>query len=195
MTLRPPADPPEPMARGNVLHGFREAARNLWGERGLDEIGQLLPRDAREGTLGRGEILLPLSWFPVRWVMAWHEAIWRGPARGDEIAIARLVARSVDLGIGRIKRLLFAMASRDTFIARAPGLWRHQHTHGLLEVETTPSGAVVTLRDHPYCTNAVSRLVTTESYRYVGALASKGRAVSASHQLHAGALVVRLIYA
>jgi hypothetical protein len=187
-----PIDPTEPFARGNVLHGFRAAAHELWGDEGLRVIGEHLSSEARAVSLE--SIVLAVSWYPVRFASAWHEAVWEGPARRDDAALCKFVARAVDLGIGRIRKVLFGFATPDMLFAKAPSIWRDQHTHGTLSaVREGKSKTIFTLRDHPYTKLPISRRFTAESYRYIGSLT--GIRCKETHKLEGDALVVRVEWA
>jgi hypothetical protein len=154
-----------PHARGSVLHGFREAVVDLWGEEGLRRFAELLPADARVATLD--SIVLPFEWVPIAHVVAWHEALWNGLARGDERELTKLVARAIDVGLGRFKSAFFAGITPERLVERAPELWRWQHTHGELSVQVQGASGVVTLRGHPYVDHPACRRVTAESYRHI----------------------------
>jgi hypothetical protein len=187
-----PTSPPpsgEPFARGSVIHGFRAAALEIWGEDGLRDVADRLPVDARVATIDR--TVLPIEWVLIRHVVAWHEALWDGPIRRDEQQLALLVARSIDLGFGRVKSAFFSGITADRLRDRAPELWRWQHTHGVLTVEMEAARAIVTLRGHPYVENAASRRVTAESYRAILALAG-AREVRAAWGTEDSSLVVHL---
>jgi hypothetical protein len=190
---RMPTSPPpsgDPFARGSVIHGFRAAVVEIWGEDGLREVADRLPVEARVATIEK--TVLPIEWVSVRHVVAWHEALWDGPVRRDEAKLAQLVSRSIDLGFGRVKSAFFAGITADRLRDRAPELWRWQHTHGVLTVDTMEAGrALISLRGHPYVDNAASRRVTAESYRAILALAG-AREVRAAWGMEASSLVVHL---
>jgi hypothetical protein len=188
-----PEAPAEPFVNGNVVHGFREAALDLWGKAGLDEIAARLPPDARTETID--SIVLPVSWYPVRFSTAWHQAIWEGPARRDAAELARFVARSVDMGFGRFKRTLLSFATPEMLLSRAPELWRYQHTHGTLEgAWEGDGGARMTLRDHPYVTHPVSARLQANALAHIASLGFRARPARESHAVEAGALVIRLTW-
>jgi hypothetical protein len=108
-----PTSPPpsgDPFARGSVIHGFRTAVVEICGEEGLREIADRVPVEARVATIEK--VVLPIEWVLIRHVIAWHEALWDGPARRDEAKLARLVSRSIDLGFGRVKSAFFGHHAR-----------------------------------------------------------------------------------
>jgi hypothetical protein len=166
----PTAPPPsgEPHARGTVLHGFRAAVEDLWGERAVADIAARLPLATRLATID--SMVLPFEWLPTHHVIAWHDAIWTGPARTDERELARLVARSIDLGLGRFKSAFFSGVTRERLVERAQELWRWQHTHGEVVVSVEDTSGTVVLSGHPYVDHATSRRLTAESYRAIVAM-------------------------
>ena len=152
-----------------MIHGFRAALVDLWGDPGLARLATLLPLPTRAATVDA--LVLPFEWLPLEHVVAWHEALWAGPCAGDEHELARLVARSMELGLGRFKSAFFTGITAERLVARAPELWRWQHTHGELSVAASDaSSATVLLRDHPYVDQPTSRRVTAEAYRCIVAL-------------------------
>jgi hypothetical protein len=166
-TVPPPVG--EPHARGTVLHGFRAAVEDLWGERAVADLAARLPLATRLATIDT--LVLPFEWIPIDLVIAWHEAMWAGPARADERELARLVARSIDLGLGRFRAAFFAGVTRERLVERAQELWRWQHTHGDVTVSVEETSGTVVLTGHPYVDHATCRRLTAESYRAIVALA------------------------
>jgi len=164
-TTTPPPSGGAPHARGSILHGFRAAAVDLWGQSGLDAVASRLPLATRVATID--PIVLPFEWIPLEHVVAWHDALWAGPVGADERELARFIGRSIELGFGRFKSAFFTGITADRLIGRSQELWRYQHTHGEVTVEVEGSKGTVTLRNHPYVEHACSRRVTAESYRYI----------------------------
>jgi hypothetical protein len=163
-----PTNPPpsgDPYARGSVIHGFRAAVLDLGGEDALRQVADRLPVTTRLATID--QIVLPFEWVPIEHAVAWHDAIWSGPARSDERELGRLVSRSIELGFGRFKSAFFSGITPDRLVERAPELWRWQHTHGELSATVDGGTGVVVLRDHPYVEHPASRRVTAESYRHI----------------------------
>jgi hypothetical protein len=191
----PTTSPPpsgEPHARGSVLHGFRAAAVDVWGNGGLDQVATRLPLSTRVATIE--QIVLPFEWVPIEHVVAWHDALWAGPARADERELARFIGRSIELGLGRFKSAFFSGITPERLIERSQDLWRSQHTHGDVAVAVEGTSGTVVLRNHPYVEHAASRRVTAESYRYIVTMAG-GRDVTAAWGPSAGvtgSLVVQL---
>jgi len=152
-----------------VIHGFRAALVDLWGQEALVALAGKLPLGTRVATVDA--LVLPFEWVPLQHVVAWHDAMWAGPCAGDEHALARLVGRSIELGFGRFKSAFFTNVTPERLVSRAPELWRWQHTHGELSAYMDGDTAVVILKDHPYVDEPTSKRVTAESYRYIITLA------------------------
>jgi hypothetical protein len=186
-TSPPPAGGPS--ARGSVIHGFREAARELWGEGALGLVAERLPLATRVATLDH--MVLPFEWLPLEHAIAWHDAVWSGPARAEEAELSRFIARSIDLGFGRFKSAFFANVTPARLVERAQELWRYQHTHGEVSVVIDGTTGTVVLRDHPYVGHATSRRVTAETYRHIVTLGG-GRDVKTAWGVSGVTLVVQL---
>jgi hypothetical protein len=164
MPTYPPPDG-SPYARGTVLHGFRAAVVDVWGEDALALVSGHLPLATRVATIDT--LVLPFEWLAIDHVMAWHDAIWNGPVRADERELARVVGRAIDLGFGRFKSAFFAGITPERLVERAQELWRWQHTHGEVTVSVEGTSASVLLKGHPYVDHPLSRRVTAESYRHI----------------------------
>jgi hypothetical protein len=186
-SLPPPSGGPS--ARGSVIHGFRAAALDLWGEGALGLVGERLPLATRVATLD--QMVLPFEWLPLEHVVAWHDAVWSGPARADEGQLARFIGRSIDLGFGRFKSAFFSGVTPERLVDRAQELWRYQHSQGEVTVAIDGTTGTVMLRDHPYVGHAASRRVTAESYRHIVTLAG-GRDVKTAWGVSGATLVVQL---
>jgi hypothetical protein len=186
-----PVAPSEPYVNGNVFHGFREAALDVWDKQGLGEIEARLPDDAHADVVEN--IVLPVSWYPVRHAIAWHRAAWEGPARRNDADFCHFIDRSVELGFGRFKRALLAFATPEVLLSRASELWRSQHTHGTLDAQWEGEGAKMTLRDHPYVASPVSARLQAEAFRKIASL-SRTRVARERHGVQGDALVVHLVW-
>jgi hypothetical protein len=92
----------EPCAGHRVLVPSRAAAVELYGKAGLRDIAARLPADARAALVDTA--IITDLWLPERFIIAWHEAVWNGPAHGDEAEFRRYVRTVVDLGFGRVRR-------------------------------------------------------------------------------------------
>src|SRR5262245_28555750 len=86
---REPSLTGEMCARGTILMAFREAAMELWGEAGLRDIGQRLPEAARAETLDISTV--NLAWVPEAYVLAWYDAVWRGPCEQQRDAFRQFL--------------------------------------------------------------------------------------------------------
>jgi hypothetical protein len=169
----------EPRAAQRIFTASRAAALALYGAGGLRLIAARLPVEAR--PLVDSPIIVE-PWLPERFVVAWQEAVWEGPAKHDEEALREYARRTVDAGFGRVRRLLVTLVTPATLCVRAAELWHDEHTHG--EICAYPDGhtVLVQLRDHPYVTRPVARMVMAESLRSAAAL-TRARSVSETHQL------------
>jgi hypothetical protein len=178
------------MAKHSVFVASRQAAVDLWGQAGLDAIGALLPDDARRDTVESA--LVAVEWLPERYVLAWHEAVWRGPARTNEAELHRFLHRAIDSQFGRVRRVLLRLIKPTMVAERAAEFWRYEHTHGTMTATQEESGVRVTLRDHPFVGAPLSRMVLAESLRYAMTL-TRVREVTGTHHVDRdGALQVRL---
>jgi len=181
----------EPCAAQRVFVASRAAAVELYGDAGLRVIGERLPPDVRAVLVDSAIITEP--WLPERFVMAWQEAVFEGPARSGDDELRRYIHKVVDSGFGRVRRLLVNLVTPATLCTRAAELWGDEHTHG--ELTAVPTGQVVTirLRHHPYVTRPVARLVMAESLRYAANL-TRAKRVAEVHRVDGDALEVRLTW-
>jgi hypothetical protein len=187
-----PSATQEPHARRTILVAFRAAALALWGEEGLAAVSADLPEDARRATID--SVRVASDWVPERHAIAWFEAVWRGPAQKQQDVLVRFVDRMMDHGFGRVRRLLLSFATPAMMAAKAPGLWRHDHTHGVLETRIEGMTLVARLRHHPYVESPLCRLAVAEVYRYALAL-TRTSEVTATHRLEREhELTVRLAF-
>ncbi|AKV03562.1 hypothetical protein AKJ09_10225 [Labilithrix luteola] len=171
----------EPCCRRTIFVAFRRAAIQVWGEAGLQEIGKLLPEDARGATID--DVVIVGEWLPERYVMSWYEAAMGGPAKGDRAAFCTFIDRMMDAGFGTVRKLLLQLASPEVVVGQAPDLWRHDHTHGHLTTKMLdPQTVLFVLKDHVYTTSLVGRLAVTEIYRYALQL-TRVKNVTARHVL------------
>jgi hypothetical protein len=168
----------ESAARGTILLAFREAVLERYGSQGLADVAQRLPRDVRAATLDN--LLLDVTWMPETHVLAWYDALWKGPCEGSSDNFCTLLDAMLNLGFGRVRRAFLKLASPETILARAPGLWRYDHSHGRLIAEVGSGVARVRLEDHIYTSTPLSCLAISEIYRYCASL-TRVRHVSESH--------------
>lgn len=181
----------EPCARGMILVGFRDAVRALWSEAGLRQIAALLPEEARRETVDRQ--VLPVEWLPERYIMAWYDAVWNGPAAGSWKLFASFLDKMMDLGFGRVRKMLIGVIGAETMLEKAIDLWRHDHTHGVLRIKVSGKSAIATLHDHPYINTPVSRFAIAEIYRYCLSL-SRARNVKMEHRHEGTSVQVHLTW-
>jgi len=181
----------EPCAAQRVFVASRAAVVDLYGEAGLAVVGERLPADARRVLVDSALITEP--WLPERFVMDWQQAVFEGPAGGSDEEFRRYVRKVVDAGFGRVRRLLVNLVTPATLCTRAAELWLDEHTHG--EISAVPKGQVVVirLRNHPYVTRPIARLVMAESLRYAASL-TRVKRVDEAHRLDGDALEVRLTW-
>jgi hypothetical protein len=161
----------------------------MWGESGYDKIARELPEDVRERTAG----MRPLpDWIPLEDLIAWHVAVWNGPARRDDRIMNDHIRATVDQGFGRVKRLLLSVATPQSLAPRVVKLWRDEYSTGNLEAGELDGRSIqLTLYDHPYVQHALMRQVIAEVYRYVLSL-TQAKQVSAVHAVRDAALLVVL---
>jgi hypothetical protein len=177
------------LVRRKSLIGFRAACEQTWGELGIAAISGALSEDIRERTAG----LRPLpEWIPLDDLIAWHIAAWNGPAKQDEVVMARHARLTVDLGFGRVKRVVIAALTPHALAARVGPLWRSEYSTGELHTVALDDHSVrLTLRDHKYVDVPVMRLVISEAYRQVLSM-TRARNVSVSYNVNDRALNVLL---
>ena len=193
----PPAGPSapadEPYARGTTFAASRIAVLKVWGEKGLDEIGGLVSVEVRRATVDG--IVFASDWLPERYMVAWFEAAWLGPARQQQVQMRRFVDERINYGFGRLRRLLLKASSPASIVKAAPDLWRHDHSTGHLSGKVTGSAIEMRLRDHPYTTTPASQLAVAEIYRYILSRVRGAKNVSETHRLEPdGTLVVSLLW-
>lgn len=181
----------EPCAAQRVFVASRAAAVDLYGDDGLRQIAAGLPADVRAALIDSA--IITDAWLPERFVMAWQEAVFAGPARGSEDAFRRYVHKVVDAGFGRVRRLLVNLVTPATLCTRAAELWLDEHTHGDISAEPSGHVVVIRLRNHPYVTRPIARLVMAESLRHAASL-TRVKRVDEVHRLDGDTLEVRLTW-
>lgn len=161
----------------------------MWGESGYQSLCDDLPADVRERTAG----MRPLpDWIALDDLIAWHVAVWNGPAKRDEAIMTRHIHATVDQGFGRVKRLLLSVATPHTLAPRVVALWRDEYSTGRLEASAIEARSVhLTLHDHPYVDLPLMRFVIAEVFRYVLGL-THAKNVTAVHAVRESSLVVVL---
>lgn len=181
----------EPLAGQRVFVASRAAAVEMFGDGGLREIAEHLPADARVALIDSAILTEP--WLPERFVMAWQEAVFEGPAHGSDDELRRYIYKVVDSGFGRVRRLLVNLVTPATLCTRAAELWHDEHTHGEISAEPTGRVVLIKLRNHPYVTRPIARLVMAESLRHAASL-TRVKRVDQLHRVEGDTLEVRLTW-
>jgi hypothetical protein len=161
----------------------------MWGRAGLEAICDRLPAEVRERTAG----MLPLpKWNTVEDLIAWHRAVWDGPAKRDEKLMTEHIHATVDQGFGKVKKMLLSMSTPRMLAPRVASLWRDEYSTGRLEATFPEDRAVqLTLGDHPFVDDPLMRFVISEVFRYVVSM-TRVTSVSASYGVRGSSLVVLL---
>lgn len=182
-----PRDARDPLTRRKNVLGFRIACEQIWGEGAYEETLALLPAHVREATAG----LIPLEeWVPETFVMAWADAVWRGPAKQDEAVMRTYVGATIAHGFGRVRRFFLQLLTPESFAKRASETWREEHTTGVLDA-TLAGARLVRLRlsGHPYIETPLMRLCIAEAIRYSTSL-TRAENVTESHMPRGTSLVI-----
>ncbi|HEY6876530.1 MAG TPA: hypothetical protein VI299_00875 [Polyangiales bacterium] len=98
----------------------------------------------------------------------------------------------LDYGFGRVRKGLLRFANPALVISKADVLWRHDHTHGTLSVDSNAHSVRLRLADHPYTEDSLSCLATAEIYRYCASLCRVVDATENHFRDPSGALIVRV---
>ncbi|MGO8999363.1 MAG: hypothetical protein ACLQVI_39055 [Polyangiaceae bacterium] len=180
--MQPPSTAPAdvPCARGTLLAGAVASAAKLWGDDGLAALRERLDADARRALLD--DIILPVSWYPETYFEACNEIVWSALARGDDEAFDAYVRGSIDHLWSRLHRVIMGLTTPPRLARRAPDMWRHDHTHGSLEVELRESEGTVRVRGYPYARTGIMGRGQTEALRYILSHA-RVKTVRATHEL------------
>ena len=169
----------EPCCRKTIFVAFRAAALDLWGEAGLDAIADRVDRDTRVQTIE--PLVITREWLPERFVMAWYEAAWEGPADRRSATYLTFLDRMMDNGFGRVRKALLGFATPTLIATKSAELWRHDHSTGEVRANSTGERSLtVTLRDHVYVSTPLARLSVAEIFRYAASL-SRTREVGCTH--------------
>ncbi len=178
----------EPLAGQRIFVASRLASVELFGAAGLRAIGERLPEDARRLV---DSALVEEPWLPERFVMAWQEAVWTGPAQLDDALFRRWIHQTISLGFGRVRRLLVNLVTPATLCVRAAELWTEEHTHGSITAEPRGQEVTIRLREHPYTERAIARMVLAEGLRHAASL-TRAKSVTETHHMDGNVLEVRL---
>ncbi|HMJ51200.1 MAG TPA: hypothetical protein VK540_03970 [Polyangiaceae bacterium] len=164
----------------------------MWGPIVYQALCSALPADVRDRTAG----LQPLpEWILLDDLIAWHEAVWNGPAKRDEQLMTKHIHATVDEGFGRVKRFLISTSTPLTLAPRVASLWGEEYSTGRLQAISIEERSVhLTLTDHPYIESPLMRYVIAEVFRHVVSL-TRAKDVRAAHAVRDAALVVVLRWA
>jgi hypothetical protein len=156
---------------------------------GYEAVRGALPPDVSERTAG----LRPLpDWVLLDDLIAWHEAVWNGPARRDEKTMTQHARATVDQGFGRVKRVLLSMSTPHTIAPRVAALWRDEYSTGSLMTSFNDVNAVqLILSDHPYVDIPLMRYVIAQVFHYLLEM-TRVESVTSSHAVSGTSLVVSL---
>ncbi|HEX4456346.1 MAG TPA: hypothetical protein VIA18_00170 [Polyangia bacterium] len=182
--------PGEPLAGQRVFVASRLAAVELFGADGLRAIGERLPEEARHLV---DSALIDAPWLPERFVMAWQEAVWAGPAQLDDAKFRQWIHQTIALGFGRVRRLLVNLVTPATLCTRAAELWHEEHSHGAITAEPHGQEVLIRLREHPYTERAIARMVLAEGLRYAAGL-TRAKSVTEAHHMDGDVLEVKLTW-
>lgn len=172
------------------MAGAIGAVERLWGADGLAELRRGLDAEARRLLLD--DIVLPIAWYPEAHFESCCEVVWATLARRDDAAFFPFVHASVDHMWSRVHRLLVSLTTPQVLARRAPAMWRHDHTHGTMDVELQEQHGTVRVRGYPYARRGVMARGHAESFRHILGHA-RVKIVRASHELdERGTLVVAL---
>jgi hypothetical protein len=193
-SVRPSARPraAEGLVHRKSLIGFRAACEQMWGPIGYEAIRAALPAEVSERTAG----MRPLpDWIPLDDLIAWHEAVWNGPAKREEQIMTQHIHATVDQGFGRVKRFLLGMSTPQSLAPRVVSLWREEYSTGRLAATAIQERSVVlTLSDHPYVELPLMRYVIAEVFHYVVSL-THAEDVTVTYGVRETGLVVVLRWA
>jgi hypothetical protein len=189
-SVRPTARPgAKALVHRKSLIGFRAACEQMWGPMGYEAILHALPPEVSERSAG----MRPLpDWVPLDDLIAWHEAVWNGPARREEPIMTAHIRATVDQGFGRVKRVLLSMSTPHTIAPRVAALWRDEYSTGSLVATSLEERSVqLVLSDHPYVDIPLMRYVIAEVFKYILGM-THVEDVTSSHAVRGSSLVVSL---
>lgn len=158
--------------RARAVNGLREATREVYGAAEVDRVLASLTDEQR------ASLQFEREWVPVSLMEAWVAALLEGPGAHDRAAFRRCVDRGLDLGFGRVKKTLLAIATPHGIVRRASELWRGEFTEGrVVAFSTSPTSASLTLHDHCTLASPLMREVVAETFRRALELAGARDAV------------------
>lgn len=183
----PPAAPA--LVRRKSLIGVRAACEQMWTKSGSEEVARALPSEVRARTAG----FVPLpEWLPQGDLIAWHVAVWEGPARQDWDAMAQFARLTIDQGFGRVRQLMISALTPALLAQRVGPLWGEEYTTGKLETLRIDACHVqLKLSGHAYVDIPLMSDVISEAYRHILSM-TRARNVRVAHEVRSAALLVDL---
>lgn len=147
-------------SRGHGLVSTVEATRELCGD---ELVSTLLTRFPQAFHRALEE---SPDWVPTEFVVTWYELVSEALG-GDERRLAAITTRAVDLGFGRVRKLLLGIATPHWVLRKGEELWRGEQSAGRMTAYAVePNHARVTLTDHPFLDSAVMRRAMVTSMAY-----------------------------
>jgi hypothetical protein len=176
-----PAQSSVPLSRGIIVHSLSLTVLDVWGDDGMRAVAAHLPSDIAAETIGPN--FLAIRWYPSSHLVAWHNAIFEGPAKHDERAFTTCIQRSLDHSTGLLRRALMRFLTPDVLAEKTGELWDTFHTHGKVVVESkTDVSARILISEHPFVDDEVSRRVLAIMTRHMLSR-SRAKNVRESHEL------------
>ena len=161
----------EPVFRALHVVAFRSAVVEKWHAAGWDLVLERLPADSRDAVWQDG-VVVATGWVAERHMVKLSEAIFEGPVGGDLEAYRAFLLRVIELGFGRIRRVLVQFAHPHAVLRRAPDLWKHDHSHGELAITIDEKSALAFVTHPVLTTTQLSRFTAAEMFRAVLSLTS-----------------------
>jgi hypothetical protein len=147
-------------SRGHALVALVHATRERCGDPLANALLARLP-DAFLGALDDGP-----DWVPTEFIVAWHELLFEA-LHEDEERFAAVTRRAMDLGFGKVRRLLLGIANPHWMLRKGAELWRGEHSTGRMTAYAVePRHARVTLVEHAFLDSAVMRGTVVASIAY-----------------------------
>lgn len=171
------------MARAMHLVAFKNAVVEKWKEPGWKLVVDGLPPDSREAICPAG-IVSGAGWIAERHMVKLSEAIFNGPATSDYEIYRAHLKRVIELGFGRVRRVLVQFAHPHAVLRRAPELWKHDHSHGELTITIEDKSALAIVTHEILTATQLSRFTAAEMFRAVLSLTS-AKEVKEEHGLDA----------
>ena len=155
-------------ARGSVVIGMKSAALELWGPDAVASLARSLSTEARVAIFD--DLLLPMGWIAESSVIEFWRAAYEGPLEAREGALVKYVESAVMHGWGRFRKVFVGLMTPALLTERAPALWRHDHTHGVVEATMLGNTGVVRLIGHEYGASPVACRFMAASFQAIVAM-------------------------